>query len=338
MKILMLSRDPKIFEENSEVRSRMLEYAKSVDELHVVIFTKFQIPNDKLQTNSKIQISKNLFMYQAKHLWDIYKIGKTVVGNWKLEIGNYLLTSQDPFETGLIGYFLKRRHKIPLELQVHTDFLSPYFWRESFKNKIRVIIAKYLIPRADKIRVVSERIKNSILRSSQDLRSCDDQNIEVRPIFVDEEKIKNTPIKTDLHKKYPGKFIILMASRLTKEKNIFLAIAAMQETVKKYPKTLLLIVGEGPEREALKFKVESLRLQDNVIFEPWTDDLFSYYKTADLFLITSNYEGYGRTAIEAQAAGLPVLMTDVGVAIGEVVPVGDLTALTQKLSEIIQRK
>ena len=51
--------------------------------------------------------------------------------------------------------------------------------------------------------------------------------------------------------------------------------------------------------------------------EPWTDDPFSYYKTADLFLLTSNYEGYGMAVVEAMAAGCPVIMTDVGLA-GEV--------------------
>ena len=55
---------------------------------------------------------------------------------------------------------------------------------------------------------------------------------------------------------------------------------------------------------------------NNVIFEKWIDreTLFSYYKTVDLFLVTSLYEGYGMTLVEAQAAGCPIISTDVGVA------------------------
>jgi len=45
-------------------------------------------------------------------------------------------------------------------LQIHTDIMSPYFARESVLNRARVQIAKFLIPRADAIRVVSPRIKN----------------------------------------------------------------------------------------------------------------------------------------------------------------------------------
>ena len=65
---------------------------------------------------------------------------------------------------------------------------------------------------------------------------------------------------------------------------------------------MLLIVGDGSE--LTKLKAISHKLKANVIFSPWADDLPSYYKTADLFLLTSNYEGYGRTVVEATACDL----------------------------------
>ncbi len=130
-----------------------------------------------------------------------------------------------------------------------------------------------------------------------------------------------------------------MASRLTKEKNIGMAIKAMKGVIKQYPETGLIIVGDGPEKN--KLKAESRKLKANVVFENWTDDLASFYKTADLFLLTSNYEGYGRTVIEAMVANCPVVMTDVGIAgeiikdgySGLVVPVGN----AKKLEEAILR-
>jgi len=330
-RILMLSRDPKIFESGSEARGRMLEYARNFDELHIIIFSK-DLSKVIARSAATKQSYNNLFLYPARSLFDMYRIGK----NLKCDF----ITAQDPFETGLIGYFLKKKLNLPLELQIHTDFLSPWFWRESLKNKIRVLLAKLLLPRAEKIRVVSERIKNSLssLRWRVGARGG---LIEVRPVAIDLEKIKNAPIKTDLHKKYPGKFIILMASRLTREKNIGLSLEVLREVLNSKLHTLnplLLIVGDGPELKNLKFKIGNLKLENNVILEPYTEDLFSYYKTADLFFLTSNYEGYGRTVIEAQAAGCPVLMTDVGAAIGEIVPVGDKNALIAKLTEIIGKK
>ena len=322
MRVLMLSTDQNILKAGSEAQNRMIEYGRLVEELHIIVRCQ--------ALDVRFPKIGNVVIHPAR-LWQMYATGKKVIKS--LSYSSMIITCQDPFEIGLIGYWLKRKFKLPLQLQIHTDFLSPYFWKESWKNKIRVLMGKALIKKADGIRVVSERLKKSLLTLGYALNP-----IYVLPIFVDAEKIKNSPINADLHKKYPDyDFIILMSSRLTKEKNIKMAIEAFSEAIshKTEFRSLLLIVGEGPERKNLESRIVNYELSDNVKIEPWTDDLVSYYKTADLFLLTSNYEGYGRTAVEAQAAGLPVLMTDVGVAIGEVAPVGDKAALVAALSKIM---
>ena len=316
MKVLSIGSDRNLFVDGSAAQKRIKEYGKLFNELHIIVFSK-----QKSQiTNHKSQIADNIWVYPTNsrnklfYLLDAYRIGKNLIGNWKLEIGNCAVSAQDPFEAGLVGWLLKRKYKLPLQLQIHTDIFNPYFYRESLKNKLRVWLAKFLLPLSDGIRVVSERIKQSLITQLPNYRLP----IIVLPIFVDIKKIQSAKIKMDLRQKYPDyDFRILMASRLTKEKNIGLAIEAMTEVAIKYPKALLVVVGEGSEAEKLKVKSEKLKVADNVKFEPWTDDLASYYKTADIFLLTSNYEGYGRTVVEAMAAGLPVIMTDVGLA-GEV--------------------
>jgi glycosyltransferase involved in cell wall biosynthesis len=360
----MLSADQNIFKEGSDVRERMIRYGRDLEELHIIV--KFQIPNAKFQINSKIQISKNVLAYptntrfKAFYFFDAYKIARHILGSDNSdgvsEHSDYLVTTQDPFETGLAGYLLKRKFRLPLQIQIHTDFLSPYFWRESLKNKIRVLLAKWLIKKADNLRVVSTRIKNSLKPHIAYRMS----HVAVLPIFVDVEKIKAASIRTDLHKKYPNyDFIILMASRLTREKNISMAIEALARIRNQSPfggspegresgirNPLLLIVGDGPELPNLQLTTYSLKLETNVKFEPRTDDLISYYKTADLFLMTSNYEGYGRTIIEAAAAGLPIVMTDVGVAgdflingyNGLVTAVGSRDQITAAVRDLMENK
>lgn len=293
MRVLMLGTDRKIFEEGSEVRHRMTEYASLTDELWILVlgqgtFAEEKIGNLRLLTRSRL----SALFWASGEKFD-------------------LISAQDPFETGFIGWRIARRLGAKLQLQIHTDFLSPYFGHESLKNKIRVLLARFLLPRADGIRVVSNKIKNSLVSRFPLLAP----RIIVLPIFVDTEKLRQAPTKTDLRKKYPQfSKIILLASRLTREKNIGLVVAAMREVARRFPRAGLIIVGAGPEERSLKLKVESSKLSRNVLFEPWTSDLASYYKTADLFLLVSFYEGYGRTLVEAAACDLPVISTDVGIA------------------------
>jgi glycosyltransferase involved in cell wall biosynthesis len=316
MKILSIGTDRDLFVKNSEVRQRMIEYGNLVNEFYIIVFSR-RNGNLAYNRDRKYVLSfENVRVYptNSRNRWfyimDAVRIGKKIIQHSTFNIQHSLITAQDPFECGLAGWLLKRKFKIPLQLQIHTDFLSPYFRKESLLNYLRVLIAKFLIPRANCIRVVSQRVKKSLLQVTGYRLQ-----VVVLPIFVDSEKVKNAPVRTDLHKKYPQfDFIILMAGRLTKEKNIEMAINAMSDIVGQYPKTGLIIVGSGPEREALKLQVTSYKLQDNIKIEPWTDDLISYYKTADLFLLASNYEGYGRTLVEASAAGCNIISSDVGIA------------------------
>lgn len=303
----MISTDKKILEENSEAWRRMIEYGGLVEKLHIIVFSrrksKAQNPNANVflyPTNSK----SKLF-----YICDAIKIGREILKN----DGQWLITAQDPFETGFAGWRLAKKFKIPWQIQVHTDFLSPYFAKESAVNKIRVLLGKFLVKRANSIRVVSERIKKSILENCK--LAIGNSAIFILPIFVDTGSIKNAPIKADLRKKYPQfDFIILMASRFSKEKNIELAIEAMADIVKRFPKTGLVIVGDGPEEKNYELRIKNYGLENNVIMENWTNEPASYYKTTDLFLLTSNYEGYGRTLVEAAAAGCKIISSDVGVA------------------------
>lgn len=335
MILLVISSDRNLFKKGSDIWNRYLDYGKLFEEIQVIVFSA------KKLGNKEIKIGDNVFVYPTDHickfsyLWNICKIAKNITRLLDINNSSLVISSQDPFEAGLAGWMLKKIYKVPFQVQIHTDLLSPYFWRESFMNKFRVLLAKFVIPDADGIRVVSERIKKSLFGNL---------NIGVLPIFVDKRSIENAQVKTDLHKKYPQfDLIVLMASRLTKEKNISMAIEAMAELVKKYPKLGLVIVGSGPEETGLRSKIENLKLQDSVVLEGWFEDLSSYYKTADLFLLTSNYEGYGRTVIEAMAAGLPVVMTDVGLAgevlidgkNGAVIPVGDKKALVRTVGSLI---
>lgn len=104
----------------------------------------------------------------------------------------------------------------------------------------------------------------------------------------------------------------------------------------------LMFVGDGPEREALTSLAIELGVRDRVIFTGFHNDPAPFYKTADLFVLSSDYEGFGNVIVEALGAGLPIVSTDCPSGpreildeerFGRLVPVGDERALAQAITE-----
>jgi glycosyltransferase involved in cell wall biosynthesis len=352
MKVLTIGMDRKLFDNDSEVLARTIEYSKRMEELHIVVYTLrsksfFPVHKDNLHIYPTNSTSRYMYMYDA------YKFGKKIMEENKFVRGDSVISTQDPYESGIPGFFLSRKFNFSWLVQVHSDFFSPYFAESSFYNTVGALVARFLIPRANGLRVVSQNILDSIHKKIPSLLKKKQEYIPfstlVLPIFVDIKKIKNTVLdpEKDLKKKFPQfNFFFLMASRLTKEKEISTAIIALREVLKHFPRAALVIAGAGPELFALNNLAKGLGISDNVLFLGWQDQesLVSLFKSANVFLLTSRYEGYGLTLIESAACGVPIITTPVGVARdifkdGEnsfVCDVGNATCFADRMYGLIQ--
>jgi glycosyltransferase involved in cell wall biosynthesis len=329
--ILMISTDRKLLEEGSAVHSRILRYAEYVDELHIILFSK---KNDTLHPTPH-SLGPNTFVYPTKsrnrwwYVWDGIKIGERILKGRNNTL-DWVISAQDATETGLVGWRLKTLFNTPLQLQVHTDIFSPHYASTSFLNRIRVYFAKFLLPRADCVRVVSERIKRSLT-----VRGISEKKISVLPIF------SSFSVASHLSPAiFPFETTILMVGRLEKEKDVVMGIRAFAEIVNRDKNVGLVIVGDGSLRVELEREVGRLGIAHMVQFVGWVNDVAPYYAQADIFLHTSRYEGYGLALVEAASHGLAIITTDVGV-VGELlvdnesalvcVP-GDILCLSQHIS------
>ncbi len=308
MKLLMFSTDRKLFESNSNVLDRMIKLSSKYDKLIIVVLSLKKNSLVQFEPNDKLLIIPTNSANRLLYIFNAFSLGRQLIKREKFEAEDEI-TCQDPFEVGLIGYFLKKSFNLKLELQIHTDLYSPYFASHSILNRIRLIIVRFTLPTANKIRVVSGKVAESLIS-----RGISKNKIEIRPIEVDLSKF-TLPISFSLKRKYPEfNKIILIVSRLEKEKGIDLAIKAFSELQVIKKDVGLVIVGDGRERNSLNNKCVELEIQDYVRFEGWQNDLNSYYKGADLLLVTSYYEGYGLVFKEAQACGCKIVSTDVGIA------------------------
>jgi len=140
--------------------------------------------------------------------------------------------------------------------------------------------------------------------------------------------------------------IIIAIGRLIEIKNIPLLIESYMEVNKKI-KSRLLIVGDGPERSKLEKLIIDYNQQKNIYLLGWQNNPFNYLKRSDLFVLTSNSEGFGNVIIEAMTCGTPVISTDCQFGPNEIiqnningilVPVNDKLKLSEAMYKVLSDK
>src|SRR5207244_4115874 len=139
--------------------------------------------------------------------------------------------------------------------------------------------------------------------------------------------------------------VIIAVARLVPIKNIRLLIEAMAQVTRDRPDAHLLVVGEGPAHAALERRTAELGLDRVVTFvgDVPHQDTAAYYRSADVFALSSEFDNSPNVVLEAMACGLPIVATDVGgvrdfvdVACGgAIVPAGDAGALAKTLARVL---
>jgi glycosyltransferase involved in cell wall biosynthesis len=132
---------------------------------------------------------------------------------------------------------------------------------------------------------------------------------------------------------------VLAVGELKAEKNYPLLIRAMDFLCKNDPVSLL-ILGGGSLEGSLKQQVAAAGLEHCIIFAGFAHDVWPYYAAADVFVLSSDVEGFGNVLVEAMHAGVPIVSTDcpsgpreilAGGEFGALVPCDDPAALAEAL-------
>ena len=139
---------------------------------------------------------------------------------------------------------------------------------------------------------------------------------------------------------------IVSAGRLMKQKNQKMMLNAFADVVKLYPEYKLIIYGEGPCREELEQQIQRLKVSENVLLPGNTTELYDKIKNAEIFVLSSDYEGMPNALIEAMCLGLPVISTKVSGATdlirhgenGLLVELDDRTGFKEAMIELLEDK
>jgi glycosyltransferase involved in cell wall biosynthesis len=140
--------------------------------------------------------------------------------------------------------------------------------------------------------------------------------------------------------------VIGCVARLNPVKNQGLIIDCLKPLLSEHPSLKLVFVGDGPMKQALLDRTSKLGLQSHVFFAGDQGDVAGWLHAFDTFVLTSITEGYSLALLEASAAGLPIVCTDVGGnteivkhdQTGIIVPLNDRSRLTAALSEVVSNE
>lgn len=140
--------------------------------------------------------------------------------------------------------------------------------------------------------------------------------------------------------------IVIAIGRLVRQKGFDTLIKAFSLVIPKM-NAQLIILGEGPEKESLEEMVKDLGLIDKVSFAGFQNNPYKFLSRADVFVLSSNYEGLPMVILEAMACGAPIISTDCRSGpceilengkYGLLVPVGDANALSKGMLRLLKDK
>lgn len=182
---------------------------------------------------------------------------------------------------------------------------SLVFFNKGLINKIYRFLINFLYPRAQKIIVNSEENRQDL---SQQLNiSLDKIRTIYNPINISQIKqSKNKFAKLPFQRTTNHK-IFITVGRLNQQKNLPALLKTFQNIS---PNNILLIVGEGPERNNLENFIKKHNLQKQIFLLGRQKNVYKYLNIADYFIFSSKAEGFPNVLIEAMACNLPIITSD----------------------------
>ncbi len=200
---------------------------------------------------------------------------------------------------------------------------------KNFKNKIIKILIKVSYRFSDCIISISKELGNDLeILCKKKVKTIYNAAYDKKLIRYNKKKQKKLKYK-----------VILNVARFEKQKNQLMLLESFN-SIHKNINAKLILVGYGSEENNLKNFIKKNNLKDKVLIIKKPRNIYNYFKIADLFVLTSIYEGFGNVLIEAGIFKIPIISTNCKSGpreilkngkLGDLVKIGD----NKKLSYLI---
>ncbi len=267
--------------------------------------------------------SKNLFESIMSNLRRVYNLRRAIRGAQPDAVISFLTETNVLTLTAAIGLHtpvIVAEHTDPWTCPVSGTWAKLRLWL--YRRASLVVV---LTERAREYFNISPRIQVAVMPN---------------PIVIEDKK---EPVEIDLD--VTAKHMIVAMGRLSQEKRFDLLIRAYSRVSKKYRDWDLMILGEGPKRAELEVLRDELGLDKRIKLPGAVRYPHVILKQGELFVLSSELEGFPMALCEAMACGVPVITTEYNSAVrdivedgqnGILVPPGDHEALAAAMIQLIQ--
>jgi len=240
--------------------------------------------------NVHVEISKRNSLYSLFHLLDLFKFLKA----YQPQIVHTHLFPAFYF-VGILSFVINDIKFIFTEHSTNNRRMN---------KAILLPIEKVIYSRFEIIIAISTAVKNNL---SSWLKSNNNIIVVYNGINLSRfQSAKKIDLRREL-KLAPKSILICMVARFSKQKDHFTVINALSTLP---DNVYLLLVGEGPTEQNIKNLIEALQLNHRVIFLGFRNDVAQIYKSVDVAILYSHYEGFGISALEAIASSTPLVVSD----------------------------
>lgn len=229
--------------------------------------------------------------------------------------------------------------KTKIIISIRTNLTNEYKESNSMKKKLLFpFLSRRLYKKANRVVAVSEGVAND---ASEFLKIPRDKLKVIYNPILDNSLIKQKNEKVT-HKwlVYRENKVVISVGRLVKAKDYLTLIQSFKVVKEKLSNVKLLILGEGPEREKIQAEINKYNLNSDVEIVGFVQNPYSYMSNADLFVLSSKWEGFGNVIVEALATGIPVVSTNCPSGpseilndgeFGSLVPVGNVEIMSKEI-------